>query len=307
MWFTTRQDGLDDNCHTNRGPCFQISGFFGTTLRIGFFLEFIALTFLFMAYWSSGGKGLFSYDLKNMKDEYRLDQAFRNSITLWSGVYLIGAIFIMSFQVLLADDTWRQEFLVPRSLFPIHAPPFTLPHSRFTFSIAIILTILVHCVCLFSPPIFFFSWARGYRAGSKILRLASFLDTISATLHGEEACSAHPFEPSVRSECLEFAKCKCALPHFLIPHLCVLSPPSPSPFVEIFVIFCNSGCYSNFLLWLALGAVSLWSYYFEPEVNHVSPALHETELTNDVEQQVEKFSRYTPYPQEQNQNAYYPA
>lgn len=29
---------------------------------------------------------------------------------------------------------------------------------------------------------FFFSWARGYRAGSKILRLASFLDTISATL-----------------------------------------------------------------------------------------------------------------------------
>ncbi|KNG76117.1 hypothetical protein PFMG_02379 [Plasmodium falciparum IGH-CR14] len=160
MWFTTRQDGLDDNCHTNRGPCFQISGFFGTTLRIGFFLEFIALTFLFMSYWSNGGKGLFSYDLKNINDEYRLDQTFRNSITLWT---------------------------------------------------------------------------------------------------------------------------------------------------EIFVIFCNSGCYSNLLLWLALGAVSLWSYYFEPEVNHVSPALHETELTNDVEQQVEKFSRYTPYPQDTNQNAYYPA
>ncbi|CAG9476250.1 glideosome associated protein with multiple membrane spans 3, putative [Plasmodium vivax] len=284
MWFTTRQDGLDDNCHTNRGPCFQISGFFGTTLRIGFFLEFIALTFLFMAYWSSGGKGLFSYDLKNMKDEYRLDQTFRNSITLWSGVYLIGAIFIMSFQVLLADDT---------------------------------------------------CWARGYRAGSKILRLASFLDTISATLqfifylyiskfytrkwyvHFNEGGSEWVFFIFVRLvhafSCLLYGLAAYLLEvyhdegagdlHAYINGVMFAF----AGLTEIFVIFCNSGCYSNFLLWLALGAVSLWSYYFEPEVNHVSPALHETELTNDVEQQVEKFSRYTPYPQEQNQNAYYPA
>ncbi|KOB58705.1 hypothetical protein PFHG_00453 [Plasmodium falciparum HB3] len=284
MWFTTRQDGLDDNCHTNRGPCFQISGFFGTTLRIGFFLEFIALTFLFMSYWSNGGKGLFSYDLKNINDEYRLDQTFRNSITLWTGVYLIGAIFIMSFQVLLADDT---------------------------------------------------CWARGYRAGSKILRLASFLDTISATLqfifylyiskfytrkwyvHFNEGGSEWVFFIFVRLvhafSCLLYGLAAYLLEvyhdegagdlHAYINGVMF----GFAGLTEIFVIFCNSGCYSNLLLWLALGAVSLWSYYFEPEVNHVSPALHETELTNDVEQQVEKFSRYTPYPQDTNQNAYYPA
>ncbi|CDJ47103.1 Chromosome III, complete sequence, related [Eimeria brunetti] len=48
-------------------------------------------------------------------------------------------------------------------------------------------------------------------------------------------------------------------------------------------------------LWLSLFAAAIWALFFEPEVNAVSPALHETELTNDVEQQVEKFARLSPY------------
>lgn len=48
-------------------------------------------------------------------------------------------------------------------------------------------------------------------------------------------------------------------------------------------------------IWLALVGVTTWAFFFEPEVNEVSPALHETELTNDVEQQVEKFARMSPY------------
>lgn len=284
MWFTTRQDGLDDGCHTNRGPCVQINGLFGTTLRIGFFLEFIALTFLFMNHWTNGGRGLFSFDLKNINDENRIDQTFRNSLALWTGLYLIGAIFIMSFQVLLADDT---------------------------------------------------CWARGYRAGSKILRLASFLDTISATLqfifylfiskfytrkwyvHFNEGGSEWVFFIFVRLvhafACLLFGLSAYLLEvyhdegagdlhAYINGVLFVLAG-----LTEILVVFCNSGSFSNLILWIALGAVSLWSYYFEPEVNNVSPALHETELTNDVEQQVEKFSRYTPYPQEKVGDAYYPA
>lgn len=284
MWFTTRQDNLDDGVHTNRGPCVQISGLFGTMLRIGFFLEFISLTFLFLTYWSNGGKGLFNYDLRGMKDEYRMDESFRNSLAVWSGLYLIGAMFIMSFQVLLADDT---------------------------------------------------CWARGYRAGSKILRLASFLDTISATLqfifylyiskfytrkwyvHFNEGGSEWVFFIFVRLvhafACLLYGLATYLLEvyhdegagdlHAYINGVAFVL----AGLTEIFVIFCNSGSFSNLLLWFALLAASLWSYYFEPEVNHVSPALHETELTNDVEQQVEKFSRYTPYPQEQAQNAYYAA
>lgn len=45
---------------------------------------------------------------------------------------------------------------------------------------------------------------------------------------------------------------------------------------------------------LALLAASLWAVYFEPEVTYTSPALNETELTNDVEHQVEKFTHLTP-------------
>lgn len=55
------------------------------------------------------------------------------------------------------------------------------------------------------------------------------------------------------------------------------------------------GGVSSLSIWLALLAATTWAVFFEPEVNNVSPALHETELTNDVEQQVEKFARMSPY------------
>jgi len=45
----------------------------------------------------------------------------------------------------------------------------------------------------------------------------------------------------------------------------------------------NFGCCNNLVV------------FFEPEVNDVSPAMYETELTNDIEQQVEKFARMSPY------------
>lgn len=60
-------------------------------------------------------------------------------------------------------------------------------------------------------------------------------------------------------------------------------------------MFIPIGGASTLTIWLALLAATIWAVFFEPEVNNVSPALHETELTNDVEQQVEKFARMSPY------------
>lgn len=65
-------------------------------------------------------------------------------------------------------------------------------------------------------------------------------------------------------------------------------------FLEFAVLLFNvNGAYTPLLL-LSLAAATLWAFYFEPEVTFVSPTLEETELTNDVEQQVEKFTRLTP-------------
>ena len=66
-------------------------------------------------------------------------------------------------------------------------------------------------------------------------------------------------------------------------------------FAEFCVLFASVSGVSALFVWFALLAAATWAVFFEPEVNNVSPALHETELTNDVEQQVEKFARLSPY------------
>lgn len=76
MWFATRQEGFDDPRPAMRGPCVELPGaiFCGSIngnsflLRGGFLLQFLSLTGLFISYWSSGGTGLFGYELQGMSE-----------------------------------------------------------------------------------------------------------------------------------------------------------------------------------------------------------------------------------------------
>lgn len=76
MWFTTRQEGLDDPRPAMRGPCLDLpttvfcGGVGGNSflLRGGFLLQLFSLTGLFISYWASGGAGLFGYELQGMNE-----------------------------------------------------------------------------------------------------------------------------------------------------------------------------------------------------------------------------------------------
>lgn len=76
MWFTTRQEGLDDPRPAMRGPCVDLpttvfcGGVGGNSflLRGGFLLQLFSLTGLFISYWASGGSGLFGYELQGMNE-----------------------------------------------------------------------------------------------------------------------------------------------------------------------------------------------------------------------------------------------
>lgn len=106
MWLSTRKDHLDDGAPPNRAPCVSFGGFFNSSLRMGFGLQFLALLSLNFVYYSFNGKGVFSYDLSGLPEETRLDPSFRFYTTTASMVYMLGSLSLVCFQVLLADDTW---------------------------------------------------------------------------------------------------------------------------------------------------------------------------------------------------------
>ncbi|KAK2194937.1 Protein of unknown function DUF3273 [Babesia duncani] len=271
MWLSTRKDHLDDGLPPSRAPCISLTWFFNNTLRMGFGLQLFSLIGLNCIYFSFNGKGLFTYDLSGVPESSRLDPVFRSWLTLFSLIYMLGSLTLICFQVLLADDT---------------------------------------------------CWARGYRSGSKILRLATFLDTISSTLQFIFYLFINKFysqrwfvnlnEGSSELVFFVFTRVIHSFACFLFGIACYL--------LEVYhdegagdlhaylngllfvltgvaelglLVFHVSAWYTPFLL-LSLFAVTLWAIYFEPEVVYVSPDLHETELTNDVEHQVEKFTRMTP-------------
>ncbi|KAF8822639.1 glideosome-associated protein with multiple-membrane spans GAPM3 [Cardiosporidium cionae] len=272
MWYTTRQEGFDDPRHTKRGPCINVQRRTNYFLRIGFTAELIALTALYICYWIYGGSGLFGYDLKGLPEVARLSGKLRWILVFFTGLNLDGALLVLCFQGVLADDT---------------------------------------------------CWARGYRAGSKILKFATFLDVLSSLLqlifylyvakfysarwfqHFEDGGSEWVFFAFIRI-LHSFSLIMYAAATYLLEvyhdegagdlhayiNSCLVASAG---LIEFIVIFLKYSSISTAFIWLALLAVTIWCYFFEPEVNLVSPALFETELTNDVEIQVEKFARMSPF------------
>ncbi|CDJ60918.1 hypothetical protein, conserved [Eimeria maxima] len=280
MWFTTRQEGLDDPRPAMRGPCLDLpttvfcGGVGGNSflLRGGFLLQLFSLTGLFISYWASGGAGLFGYELQGMNEAARSSEGLHTALAFFSGLYMLGAAYLVCFQAIAADDA---------------------------------------------------CWARGYRSGSKVLRLATFLDLLSSVMQFIFFLYIAKFyKPKWYlqfkeggPECLFFSYIRClhavclalyGAATYLLEvyhdegagdlHAYINSALfGLASLVEFCVLFVPVGGASALTIWLALLAAAIWAVFFEPEVNNVSPALHETELTNDVEQQVEKFARLSPY------------
>lgn len=133
MWYTTRYEGFDAPKHSNRSPSgiATIQSMLSAQLRSGFLFKLIGLTGLILSYYVYKGTGLFTYDLEDTTEEQRGTAGFRSCLEIFSALNLVGALYLLFFQTLLADDA---------------------------------------------------SWSRGYRAGSKHLGNAAFLDLISSTL-----------------------------------------------------------------------------------------------------------------------------
>lgn len=275
MWYTTRYEGFDNpKSGFTRTPLNSalLGGIFSGLLRLGFLLEFIGLTGLFISYFGYKGTGFFTYDLWLTSEEQRSHLGFRNCLVLFSGLYLLGALCLLLFQAVLSDDA---------------------------------------------------SWARGYRAGAKLLGNATFLDVVGATLqfifyaymsnHYDKTWWAQFTGGGVEWLVFALARLIHALGALFYASALFLLEVyhdqgtndwhgvlnaflfTGTALMELLVLTVMDGATGVVLNWVALVSALLWAMAFEQEVNASGPLLHETELSNEVEAQVEKFARAHPY------------
>lgn len=274
MWHTTRYEGFDDPKHSKRGPAgvATLQGVFSALLRTGFLLQLIGLTTLLLVYYAYKGTGIFTYDLIFTTEEQRDTPGFRLWLEIASGIQLIGALYILCFQAVLADDA---------------------------------------------------SWARGYRAGAKLLGNAAFFDVLARTVqfiiyaymdaHYDKvwwkqfSSGGAEWLVSALARLLHaFSLFYYASALFLLEVYhdngtndwhgilnCFLF--TVAGIAEIVVLAVTRSAVAVVLSWVALVSALVWAMAFEQEVNACAPLLNEPELTNEIEARVEKYARASPY------------
>eukprot|EP00915_Cephaloidophora_sp_WS-2016_P008517 GHVH01011705.1.p1 GENE.GHVH01011705.1~~GHVH01011705.1.p1 ORF type:complete len:215 (+),score=20.71 GHVH01011705.1:447-1091(+) len=166
-------------------------------------------------------------------------------------------------------------------------------------------------------------WPRGYRAGSKLFSLAAIMDALSQALQlsGFLFMYSHfdinnwVIAKHGGAEWLVFTLARIfhgmafglyakAIPLLEVYHdvgtsefmaTCIFTLFHLSAALEILTVVLPIPAQISFAVtFVAIGFALSWSLAFEPQTNYSSP-LHETELVNTIESEVNQFAHMTPY------------
>ncbi|KAH8739457.1 cytochrome c oxidase subunit III [Cryptosporidium ryanae] len=271
MWLSTRVENVDTGIAAKQGPSLPIENMFNTFLRMGLLFEFLCYFGLTLISYNYTNNLTFNY---HSLGEILVQGNAPKYISFCFFLGIIGSIYLMVFQLLLADDT---------------------------------------------------CFARGYVTGSKIIKVATLLDFIGKTigfvftlqLGGttdlETAFNMAVAQGGVEINFLTFGQMLCGIAFilfglgFLLLELFQDEGVGSTYGYINFIVFSASGIAIiihattfkttgvNIFALASFASASLWAVFFEPAINEFSPAFGETELTNDVETQVEKFTRTNQY------------
>lgn len=241
------------------------------SLRLGFLCQLISFAIFYTGYFTCGGRGLFSLSLENLQDDVAQHTFFRASLVIGSFVHLLGTVLLSIFQIFLADDA---------------------------------------------------AWSRGYRAGSKWISYATLYGTcadvlqcvlyLHIALHYSPALITQSTGGGSEWLLFTFTRILYAIAAFQYGQgfflIEVYHDQGTSAFLgaALLVAYVATGCLDilgiGFLapgLGTCVRAITLvmailWAVVFEDIVHAFSPALYETELTNELEAKVNYFARCPP-------------
>ena len=277
MWYTTRHEGYDGDTGARKSHQWlsgeMLERYLGSQLRIGFLIRLITAFAVNIGYYAFGGTRVFTWGLEFTTEHMRAETNYIPYLAVWTGIALWSGMHLACFHAFLSDDA---------------------------------------------------AWARGFRAGSKAFGVAIFFDMVGLVLQ----LVAYVWISANYSELwwenyttggvdwLYFAVCKIL---FGIKFLCM------APAIALLEIYHDEGTsdwhglMNAFLLCagglsylvavffpaesglgIVLGVITLlsvtfWAFHFEDALIESSTALNETELCNEVEQEVGKFTKLSPY------------
>eukprot|EP01054_Gregarina_sp_Poly1_P009816 Gregarina_sp_Poly_1__9815@NODE_629_length_7064_cov_625_434043_g482_i0_p3_GENE_NODE_629_length_7064_cov_625_434043_g482_i0NODE_629_length_7064_cov_625_434043_g482_i0_p3_ORF_typecomplete_len293_score21_69DUF3273/PF11677_8/1e59SdpI/PF13630_6/2_2e03SdpI/PF13630_6/0_2SdpI/PF13630_6/20DKCLD/PF08068_12/2_3e02DKCLD/PF08068_12/2_7ECFribofla_trS/PF07155_12/68ECFribofla_trS/PF07155_12/1_1_NODE_629_length_7064_cov_625_434043_g482_i054936371 len=273
MWLTTRHEGFDGNRPTHRKP--GASSFMdravASYLRFGLLYQFLAMSGLIVSHYAFEGEGFYTWEGRYTTAEMRSNDNYRLTLVIFTILYLIGAIYIAAFQTTLADDS---------------------------------------------------AWARGYRAGSKFMAHGAIFDTISAVMCTAGALNFYKsytdsYWTHFREGNLDWifgagARVLHGIAWLLYAQGYVLLEIYHDEgtndwhgilnwflfmiggIIEISVLFLADPAVGIAFAWVAVLSALVWAMAFEQELSETSPTMNESELCNELEREVEKFTRTSP-------------
>lgn len=74
-------------------------------LRCGFFLQLVALLIGIVTYIVNGGRGVFTFDLFSIPEEFRFDKTFSTTLLVLESLCLVGALCLAGFQTYAPDSS----------------------------------------------------------------------------------------------------------------------------------------------------------------------------------------------------------
>eukprot|EP01053_Blabericola_migrator_P007690 Blabericola_migrator_1__7689@NODE_3924_length_1423_cov_113_025811_g2427_i0_p1_GENE_NODE_3924_length_1423_cov_113_025811_g2427_i0NODE_3924_length_1423_cov_113_025811_g2427_i0_p1_ORF_typecomplete_len293_score37_95DUF3273/PF11677_8/2_3e60SdpI/PF13630_6/6_9e03SdpI/PF13630_6/7_7e02_NODE_3924_length_1423_cov_113_025811_g2427_i04611339 len=273
MWLTTRHEGFDGLRPTHRKPGAGsfVDRSIATYLRFGLFWQAVALTGLIVSHYAFEGDGFFTWDLRHSTADMRENPVYRMTLLAFCAMHLLGSIYLMAFQGTLADDS---------------------------------------------------AWARGYRAGSKFMAHGALFDVLSSaiTLAGAlnfYQCYTDSYWTHYKEGNLDWifgagARVLHAIALILYAQGLVLLEVyhdegtsdwhgimnwflfMAGGIIEISVLFLADPSIGIAFGWVAIVSALIWAMAFEQELSETSPAMDESELCNELEREVEKFTRTSP-------------
>lgn len=237
-------------------------------LQTGLLLQFLAVSGMIVSHYIFEGQGFFVWDLRHTTPAMRGDSWYRLTLLLMNILYLMGAVHLVGFQATLSDDS---------------------------------------------------AWARGYRAGSKFLGTAVLFDTVAAVMQVAGAYSfyanyseiywTHFHEGNLDWIFGAGARTIHAIGWLLFAHAFLLLEIYHDEgtndwhgiinwfiwglggIVELSVLILSDPSIGIAIGWIGLLSALVWAMAFEQEVNGTTPKLNESELCNDLERDVDEFSR----------------
>lgn len=234
-------------------------GFFSSKLlRTGLTMQCVALTLMFIFYWSFGGNGIFVFDLYAAPESVKISSSFHLTVSSLMAVYLLGTFYIAMFQVFVSDNSKAVRGFRAGSKILSAAVTLDLLSSM--------LRLVQYIYAYFYMSMKWWTRYHQTKADWIFFQFGSFTNSFALVMYGAAFFYLEAYHDEGTSE-------EMAWTNLVLFGLAGLT--------ELLMVFTGYGALFSLFLLAAIVSTTVWSFSFEPLLEKWSPSLHSRDVNAD--------------------------